>query len=717
VRIDDRNQKVFFFVSLIIFIISLFSFSQTVKAQQSAEKLYEEALFKKNVEGDLRGAMELFTKILSEFPDNRITAAEAQLQIGICSEKLGLKEEAKKAFQKVMDEYPDQFEAVRLARQNLSSLEASISQKKESTEEIILKKMEVPFGVPSPDGKYISYIDWSTGDLSLYEMKTGKTQRLTRAPGDFSEFALEFVWSPDSEMLAYQWNNKDGIWGLRVVDRHGNLRTAFSDENREVSSIAGWSADQEIIFLVRRKNSTKSLVGLSIDNNNPRGIKNFGDTYIGNMRISPDGKYLAFDFEHGDNCMDSDINVISFDEQKEISIIKHPAYDSLLEWTPDGNHILFSSTRTGDTGIWSISVSNGEPEKSPVLIKENMGLIIPLGMTKDGKLYYSVSRSGGDAYISKINKNTGEILTPPKRVNPLFQGRTLDAFWSPDGKYLAYFIRRSNLTTPFNFNFLRIRALETGREKEISLGFKANIFSQLPRWSPEGKFIFLTGQEKKKSGGFYKLNVQTGESELILERPIRAWSQNGEIVYEMVSNPREKLSLRKHEIFRTDLQTKEKNKVLQIQEPCMISRLTLSPNGKWLGFIKDQLSTKPSVTTINVVPAQGGEIIELLRNSDERINIYSFSWGPSSQDIFFTKMFSVEDGQEEKKGELWYIPSFEGASPRKTQLEMYRIRRLSFHPDGQRMVFNSEQSSEYEVWVMENFMKEEKIKQTKREEL
>ena len=34
-------------------------------------------------------------------------------------------------------------------------------------------------GAPSPDGRYLSYVDWDTGDLAVYELTTGKKRRLT----------------------------------------------------------------------------------------------------------------------------------------------------------------------------------------------------------------------------------------------------------------------------------------------------------------------------------------------------------------------------------------------------------------------------------------------------------------------------------------------------------------------------------------------------------
>ena len=88
-------------------------------SQQSAEDLYQAALLKKEAEGDLSGAIKMFQDIIKKFADNRAIAAKSQLQIGLCFEKQGLGE-AEKAFQKVVEDYPEQAEAVRLAREKLA---------------------------------------------------------------------------------------------------------------------------------------------------------------------------------------------------------------------------------------------------------------------------------------------------------------------------------------------------------------------------------------------------------------------------------------------------------------------------------------------------------------------------------------------------------------------------------------------------------------------
>jgi len=111
------RQKLFVFI--VFFLILTFASSASI--QQSAEQLYQSGIYKEEVEGQLEKAIEIYQTIVKQFPGNREIAAKAQLHIGLCYEKLGLKE-AQNAFQKVVENYPDQAEAVKKAKEKLSIL-------------------------------------------------------------------------------------------------------------------------------------------------------------------------------------------------------------------------------------------------------------------------------------------------------------------------------------------------------------------------------------------------------------------------------------------------------------------------------------------------------------------------------------------------------------------------------------------------------------------
>lgn len=86
-----------------------------------ASELYQEGLMKETAEGDLQAAIEIYQKIVTEHADTAGVAARAQLHIGICYEKLG-REQAREAYQKVIDSFPAETDVVQQARERLQAL-------------------------------------------------------------------------------------------------------------------------------------------------------------------------------------------------------------------------------------------------------------------------------------------------------------------------------------------------------------------------------------------------------------------------------------------------------------------------------------------------------------------------------------------------------------------------------------------------------------------
>jgi len=159
---------------------------------QSGEDLFQKALRLERNEGKLMEAIELYNKVVAE-EGNETLAAQAQLRIGLCYEMLGQKniEQAQQAFQKVIDNFPGQTEAVKVAQEKLSNfLKAQSAIEKAGKEFSIRKVMSLNvLGNVSPDGRMLSYVDWNTGngELAVMEIATGKKRCLThKAPEDES---------------------------------------------------------------------------------------------------------------------------------------------------------------------------------------------------------------------------------------------------------------------------------------------------------------------------------------------------------------------------------------------------------------------------------------------------------------------------------------------------------------------------------------------------
>jgi tetratricopeptide (TPR) repeat protein len=89
--------------------------SLTAATEQQADVLLQAALAKQTIQGDLRGAIALYEKAVTEAGANRVLAARALVHMAECYQKLG-DTQARTIYERVVREYPEQTAAVTLAR-------------------------------------------------------------------------------------------------------------------------------------------------------------------------------------------------------------------------------------------------------------------------------------------------------------------------------------------------------------------------------------------------------------------------------------------------------------------------------------------------------------------------------------------------------------------------------------------------------------------------
>src|SRR5713226_6464693 len=132
-----------------------------------AEVLMQAAHQKQLVEGQLEEAIQLYKRILQEHAGNRAVAAKALLEMGQCYEKLG-NTEARKAYERLLRDYGDQNEAAAQARARLAALTGNLAS---GGSQMVARRVWAGpdvdvMGSLSPDGRYLSCVDRTTGDLA-----------------------------------------------------------------------------------------------------------------------------------------------------------------------------------------------------------------------------------------------------------------------------------------------------------------------------------------------------------------------------------------------------------------------------------------------------------------------------------------------------------------------------------------------------------------------
>ncbi len=699
----DGTKRVF----LVFFLLSLglLVVFHNVFSQQTAGELFQEALYIEEAEGDLEKAIELYKKILEQFPEERKVAVKAQLQIGLCYEKLGLNE-AQEAFERVVANFPEQEEEVKIARQKLSRLLKAKAVIEDKEKELTMKKVFTVaprdlVGTPSPDGRYLSTVDWTTGDLAIKEISSGKLHRLTHNRTESTEYALISIWSPDGKKLAYSWMNKEGFFDLRIIGLDGSNPQVLY-QNRENFTIKpyDWSPDgKHILAGIGEKQRATQLAAISVPDGSVQILK---EGLIDSGFYLPDGNFIIYDFVlTTQESRGNDIALIPVQGGEEILLVEHPAHDFSLCWNKNGNRFLFLSDRTGNMDIWALEMKESRPQGKPYLLKKNMGRITPLGFTENGDLYYAIYTSMNDVYSASLDLEKNSLSTPPKRAEELFMGANGSPDFSPDGKYLAYISKRTFGPGRFEPQAICILSLESGEKRELFPDLENMRFI---RWSADGKNFFSYGFDKEGRTGLYSIDRQTGETDYILEcknfeefiPELDVFPDGRRIVYKLYE--RRKAGTGSIMSIRVrDIQSGEEEEIYRKENASESHYVALSSDGKWIAF-----DDRVPMRMLKVIESKGGESRELYRmKSGETFT--SFDWRPETREVFFTK------GISGKPNQLWRV-NLESGEPQRIDLNMRRLRQLRFHPDGERFAFSAGYI-EAEVWVMENLLLLEKSKE------
>jgi Tol biopolymer transport system component len=705
--------------SLSIFIAAalLVANLQATRAQQNtaqAEKQLASAQRKATLDGDLKGAIDEYRKIVAGAGANRALAAQALVRMAECYQKLG-DSEARRIYQQILREYADQKDMVALARTRLGSNEPG---RMTSRSVASVPVGGIGYGTVSSDGRYFPFTNWDNGDLYLRDLATGADRRLTSASAldsRPSQFAGQATFSKDGRQLAYSWF-VDRSTEIRVVDPaadNPSPRRLFSNE--DVSQIwpDDWSPDGRWVAVqVRRQDKTAQIGVLTVQDGSFRALKSVDWRGATRLMFSPDGKYLAYDLPRSDTDNQRDVFIVAVDGSQEVGAVVHPANDVVMGWSPDGSALLFSSDRTGSVGLWQVRIAEGRPQGQAELVKPNVEGAT-LGVTRSGALYSLVHPPRFNAVVSAniqirtFDFEAQRFASAPVMPVQRFVGTNSFPVWSPDGKSLAYVSLREGATEPAaprSAVIVGIHSVETGEIRELRPAL--NLSPAVLRWSADGLSLIAAGRDVKGRQGLYRIDARTGTvSDIVrstddgeLRSPVE--SPDGTNLYYFrgyVGQPEREFAL----IERSLTSGSEREVIRRRNFFALASVAVLSPDGQSIIVSTEDSAAKTSA--LLVVPVHGGQPKEIMR-VDHPLMVRIQSWMPNSRGILAV-VSSTWPGQGAGRGaELWHVP-LDGGERRKLDLNVTGMTPFSIHPDSRQIAYGlTEQAKNDEVWVLEHFL-------------
>jgi Tol biopolymer transport system component len=664
-----------------------------------ADVTLQRAMRKETLEGDLKGAIALYEKAVAEAKTDRATAAKALIRMAECHQKLG-DVEANKLYERVIREYRDQEEAVAVARARLGRNESAAVAKGDRP--VWIGERVDMFGRISPDGRYLTYVDWAqTGNLMVHDMVTSTDHALTKKKSwdDGPAYADWSSISRDGKHVVYEWLEDDTTrrYSLLLADFHG---TSISEPRRllgsgEIRSIRpfDWSPDNKWIAVhVKRTDRTSQIGVLSVPDGQLRVLLSVDWRGPENICFSKDGKFVVYDLKQDDNPRNHDVFSVAIDGSRGSTLVAHSADDRLVGFSRDGSHLLFSSDRAGSSALWLQPFADGKTLGRPAYVKPDFGSPWIQGLTAEGVLYVTKMVGDSDVHFAPVDLAAGKLLAAPQGLQRFPSRGRPD--WSADGKFLAFVDCGKFGGGPCTIS---IRNMENGQVRELR---PALHYLGFPRWSPDGRSFLTDGTDLKGRPGIYLVDATSGSTTFITEYPrgVAGWSADGRKVF---------LADRAGKLKEWDLATGSAREILST--PAGSWGITVSPDGRLAAYI-----IKESV--LAVVPTSGGEPRELLRvqEPESLVRNVVLSWTLNGSALVVTKRLtsatrslarnSSTGGEAGVRSELWLVP-VSGGAPRKLDIDagswdIVNPIGARFSPDGRYVAFMAGKR-EMEVWALE----------------
>jgi len=387
---------------------------------------------------------------------------------------------------------------------------------------------------PTTNGDQIVFC--YAGQLYTVAKDGGVARRLTSGPGytSFSHF------SPDGKQLAFT-SQYDGNTEVYVMPGDGGEpkrltttatlgRDDVSDRMGPNNIVMGWQNTQPQVVFRSRRTSFNSFIGdletVGLDAELPKQLPVPRGGFVS---FSPDDSKMAFNrifrefrtWKHYRGGMVDDVWIYDFKTGTTENLTNDPGQDICPMWGPD-NKIYFLSDRDNRMNLYSIDLASknlkqlttfkdfdikfptigkdsivfeeagyiwrydlatGKAAQVPITIKEDFASgraafmdaskhVESVNLAPDGQRAIVVAR--GDLFSVPMKDGTSRAITKTSNVHER------DAFWSPDGKWIAY---NSDETGE---NELYVRP-QDGKGQPQQITKSADTYYYQPIWSPDSK--------------------------------------------------------------------------------------------------------------------------------------------------------------------------------------------------------------------------------------
>ncbi len=237
------------------------------------------------------------------------------------------------------------------------------------------------------------------------------------------------------------------------------------------------------LYYVSNRSGSKEIWQMDYDGANQKQLTHTGSIAL-SPHVSPDNSRVAFSGVTKDGWQ---IQMYSLDLNRLVSFPRFGGDNYSPAWSGDGQNIAFSSSRTGNTEIYSVNASGSNSKR---LTESKAPDVSPTWNPKTS------------AQIAWVNGRTGlpQIYTMASDgtnvVRMTDQGYAVSPSWSPNGQFLAFaWVRHYGPGAPGASD---IYVMDIASKQWVQLTHDGGR-NDFPSWSPDGRHIVFQSNRTGKT--------------------------------------------------------------------------------------------------------------------------------------------------------------------------------------------------------------------------